>query len=143
MLKISDNEIEYYLDKLICGLFIVDIETRKIIYVNEVALKLLECEKNDVIGKLCHGFLCSYKIDECPVLDKSKELKYQEDMLIKSNQSTIDIIKTVSEISINDKRYLLESFVDNTHQKKLAKQTQILGMTDPLTGSEKYIFKSC
>ncbi|WKY47650.1 diguanylate cyclase [Eubacteriaceae bacterium ES3] len=133
-LRIPAIEIDYYLNRMVCGVFLVEEKTGKIRYINKVGLSVLGYNKLDIIGKTCHEFICPIKKHECPCLDSGDELDNVEASLLTSQGDRIDVIKSVSHITIEGEPYLLASFVDITHQKNIARQTKLKGMTDPLTG---------
>jgi len=104
------------------GIMLVDAETHKVIDINPTALKMLEATKESVVGHECHGHVCPAEKGECPITDLGKEVDNSERALITTRGEKISILKTVTQITINDRPCLLECFVDISQQKKVEEQ---------------------
>ncbi len=106
------------LENIAVGIIIIDPETRRIESINSYAADLLGREKEDIIGRVCHQFICSAQVNNCLVCDKGQTIINSESIILKSNNSQIQVLKTVKKITLGKKMKLLESFVDLTTQKK-------------------------
>jgi diguanylate cyclase (GGDEF)-like protein len=97
-------------------------------------LRLMEITKDQVIGKICHSYICPAEIGNCPITDKGQQVDNSERVLLKTGGQRIPILKTVTLIHLNNRKHLLESFLDITQLKLLQDKLEILATTDPLTG---------
>lgn len=127
------KELNAHFDDLICGIAVIEKESREIVYINKVAEELIGLSSNEVIGNRCHNFICPAEITSCPIIDLGQEVDCSEKSLLTS-QEPIPILKKVREVSIDGKLYLLESFIDISEQKKQQEVLLLQGETDPLTG---------
>jgi len=114
--------LEKIWDNIECGISVIDAETREIIDVNPVAARMFGGDKNDIIGKRCHKFLCPAEIGSCPVMDKNQTVDRSERKFITAKGEIIPIIKSVSKIQYKDRLVLLESFTDISNIKKIEEQ---------------------
>lgn len=100
------------LDNVQAGIMIIDPETHIIENVNQFAAQLYGQDSNDIIGKICHNFLCPADRGACPITDLNQDLDNSDRFLLKNDGSRIPILKTVKKVVINGKEKLLESFID-------------------------------
>ncbi len=106
------NYLERTLHAVSTGIMVVDCESRKIIDANPAVLKMLGACEEEVIGKVCHNFICPNEIGKCPVLDLGRTVDKSERVLLKSNGDICPIIKSVTKIEHNGQEMLIESFED-------------------------------
>jgi PAS domain S-box-containing protein len=97
---------------------VIDADTRKIVEVNETGLTLIGLAKEQVVGSVCHRFVCPAEKKNCPVLDLGKDIDLSEKILLTADGKQKDIIKTVVPITRHGHRYLIESFVDISARKR-------------------------
>ncbi len=114
----SLTRLEAILDSVQAGVVIIDPAKRTIVDVNPAALKMLGLPKDQVINKICHGFMCPAETDSCPILDLHQEVDGDRKVLLREDQSEMIIFKTVVPIELKGKTYLLETFVDVDKQVK-------------------------
>ena len=101
------------------GILLIDPVAHTIVEANPTALKMIEGKKEDIIGSVCHKFICPAEKGECPITDLAKTVDNAERKLIKSNGYEIDILKSVLEIDYNGRKHLLESFIDISELKHI------------------------
>jgi PAS domain S-box-containing protein len=94
------------------GIVIIDAETKRIIDINESALKFIGAQRDKVIGHICHRFICPSDEGHCPIIDYNHVLDNSERILLNLNNEEIPIIKTVAPITLKGHKYLIESFID-------------------------------
>jgi PAS domain S-box-containing protein len=120
--------LERTLGAVSTGIMVVDCETRKIVDANPAVLKMLGgVSSEEVIGKVCHNFICPNEIGKCPVLDQGRTVDKAERVLLKSNGDTCPIIKSVAKIENNGRSMLIESFEDISILKVKERETKPLG----------------
>jgi len=115
---LQSSEMKFYtmFEKNPLGTLIID-QDRRIIEANEVAVALIGRPREEILGHLCHGFLCPKSQNNCPIYDHSQTLDNQEAVILSKDHGEIPIEKTVTKISINGEIMLLEMFSDITERK--------------------------
>ncbi|MCB9015213.1 MAG: response regulator [Lentimicrobiaceae bacterium] len=118
----SLRESEFYLREILdsqeVGVTIIDSETHQVSFVNKKAASLYGAPKEDIIGKVCHGFICPTPCDKCTYHDLSGSLISTEKVLLNAKGEEIPILKSVVHSTFNSRKCLVESFVDITALKK-------------------------
>jgi PAS domain S-box-containing protein len=100
------------------GLIMVDAETRVIVDANRTALSLFGATSEDVIGRVCHTFICPAEEGKCPVMDLGQAVDMSERVLLNIKGERIPVIKSVSRVTLGGRTYLIESFTDVTERKR-------------------------
>jgi len=130
-------ENESYLKAIIAsihaGVMVIDAEKHEIVDANETAYELIGVSKENLIGKICHKYVCPAEQGKCPITDLKQVIDNSERLLIDTKGNKIPIIKTVVPITMKNRAYLLESFIDITERKRMDEQIQKLATTDGLT----------
>ena len=103
------------------GIMLINAKTRVITDINESGLKMIGRAKEDVIGKICHQFVCAAEKKSCPICDLGQTVDRAERILLKANGEGLPILKTVVPITFAGEDYLLESFQDIS-ERKLAEE---------------------
>jgi len=118
-LRGSEQRLQDILNSILAGIFIVDPETHLILDINESAARHVGLPKSEIVGKLCHQFVCPAECGKCPVTDLKQTVDQSERVLLKSDGTSIPIIKSVTEEIFQGHTCLIESFVDITQQKQV------------------------
>jgi signal transduction histidine kinase/CheY-like chemotaxis protein len=109
-------ESESYLKTLVSilpvGIIAVDPEQHRILEINPFAAQLSGRECQDVIGSVCHGFICPAEIGRCPITDLGNSVDQAERILLAAGGVNIPVLKTVSKVQRGGRSILIESFVD-------------------------------
>ena len=100
------------------GIVVIDPENHLIVDANPTAVKMIGVSKDEVLGAICHRFICSAEIGRCPITDLHEEVDNSERILITGDGKEVPILKTVAPIILKGRRHLLESFVDISRLKK-------------------------
>ena len=95
------------------GVVIIDPDDRSIVDINDQALIMIGRSKEDLVGKPCSIF-CSQASTACLVLDQGLDLEDYETTIERADGTYLIILKTVNTILSDNKRYLVESFIDIT-----------------------------
>jgi PAS domain S-box-containing protein len=114
----SEGRLKEIIESMIAGVVIIDPETHIIIDVNSVAARMIGAEKDEIIGSVCHRYICPAEIGACPLTDLEQGVDRSEKVLLTHHGEKIPIIKSVVSIHINKHPYLLESFIDITDMKR-------------------------
>ncbi len=114
----SQKKLHAIFNSVQTGIIIIEAETHKVLSINPYAASCVGAPESEITGKNCQEVLCSQKDGKCPITDLGREIDRTECSLVTSEGSKIPIIKTVLPVDLEDKRYLLESFVDISEQKR-------------------------
>jgi PAS domain S-box-containing protein len=106
------------LNNIDTAIIIIDFETKIIENANLPATKLIGASLEQIIGKKCDLILCSDCESNCPLVDYNNYIENADKFLIRPDGSYLPILKTVKKISVKGKQKLIESFIDNTQNKK-------------------------
>ncbi|MBP7091220.1 MAG: PAS domain-containing protein, partial [Syntrophorhabdaceae bacterium] len=60
------------------GIFLIDEKTHEIVEANNAALTLTGFSREEVIGNICHKFICPSEIGRCPVSDLGQTIDDSE-----------------------------------------------------------------
>ena len=124
-LKESENYIKAIYNSIHAGVVLIDEQTHKIVDVNSSAAKIIEADPKEIIGHICHKYICPAEKGKCPISDLKQEIDNTEKILLTRDGIQIPIIKTVNPIILKGRKYLLESFVDITEMKFTENQLRI------------------
>ncbi len=133
-LQESEASLKTILEEIQMGIFIVDAETHQIIDINTKALEMIEAEKEDVLGHVCHKFICAAECGKCPITDLHLAVDNAERVIVTTRGNLVPVLKTVTKIFIHGREQLVESFLDIRERKALEESLRIMGTTDYLTG---------
>ncbi|MBK6962438.1 MAG: response regulator [Bacteroidales bacterium] len=118
----SLKESEYYLREILdsqeVGVTIIDSETHEISFINKKGANLYGASKEEIIGKVCHGFICPTPCNECKLHSHQIGLVSTEKILLNHRGDEIPILKSVVHSNFNNRKCVVESFVDITALKK-------------------------
>ncbi len=126
--KLTRNEQQFraILDNIKIGITIIDIETRKIAYVNPTTAEMVGYPIEELIGQKCHVTMCPCRENNCKVLDLGLDINSAEQVLKTRSENEIPIIKTVTRILFQGRDCLLESFQDLRIQKEAMAEKELL-----------------
>ncbi len=120
----SEGYLKILLDSIHAGVLVVDPETHTIIDINSSALKMIAINKDQIIGRICHEFICPAEKGKCPITDLKQTLDLSERILINANGERIPILKSVVPLMRKGRRYLIESFIDMTARKRAEEEKE-------------------
>lgn len=127
-----DREVLHELfEKIQTGIVIIDPETHTVLDINPNALFLTGQSKEEVIGKVCHQFICPAEKGKCPITDLGQLIDNTERILIDKDGSRIPILKTATTAVVGGKDVIIESFVDiRDHKKAEDRRYALIGYID-------------
>lgn len=112
------------------GIFLIDPAEHRIVDANPVALQLVGASRDEVVGAVCHQFVCPADRGKCPVTDLGQTVDNSERTLLTATGERRAIIKTVRPVNMDGQPLLLESFLDITGRRQaeqnLAERTAYL-----------------
>ncbi|MFH1338668.1 MAG: PAS domain S-box protein [Candidatus Omnitrophota bacterium] len=128
-LRESGERLKYILDSIPVGILIIEPQKFSIVDANPPALKMIGAPKEQVIGSNCRKFICAPEAS-CPAIDLKQRIYDSESFLIKADGQKIPILKTVVPVTLKNKEYLLEVFIDIAKRKqaeeRVLKQNTVL-----------------
>ncbi|MCJ7674382.1 MAG: PAS domain S-box protein, partial [Sedimentisphaerales bacterium] len=125
-LKESEQRLSIVLNSILTGVVIVDAQTHEIVDCNPLATELIGLAREEIIGKLCHKFICPAEKRKCPISDLGQIVDKSERVLIRGDGKEMPILKTVTSTSWQGREYFVESFVDITERKQAEKALEKL-----------------
>ena len=106
------------LEKSLCGILLIEAASHKIIDVNPVAIKTIGRLKEEIVGNICHQFICPAEVGKCPISDLGLRVDNSERTIINAQKETIPILKSVAPVTIEDKDFFVECFIDLSERKR-------------------------
>ena len=117
-LRESKNYLDVMFHSTLSGTMVIDAETHIITDVNETACKAIGLDKKEIIGHVCHNFVCPADRGKCPISDQGQTVDRSERQLLTHQGEACTILKTVKPITIGGHDYYIESFIDISDRKK-------------------------
>jgi PAS domain S-box-containing protein len=115
-----------YLDKIFssvrAGIVIVDAATHRIIDINPAATLMIGAQKEEILGKVCHRYICPAEQGRCPICDLGQDVDNSERVLLTAAGKEVPLIKYVTPVELFHRACLLETFIDNTDRKEAEKK---------------------
>ena len=108
------------------GIILIDESTHEILDVNPCAAKLIGLRGEQIVGKVCHEFICPNGRGQCPISDLGKAVDSAECVLVRADGSTVPIIKNVNRVEAQGRAYLIETFMNVTKLKEAETRARTL-----------------
>ncbi len=118
-LRESEERMRVMFESVNAGIVLIDCATRTIADVNPAALRMYGGAKEELVGRSCLSLFHSGDDTVCPILDEGKALDNSKKALTLRNGEQLPILKSVNNVMVNGRPYLLESFVDLSEQAAL------------------------
>jgi len=116
-LRNSETRLRSILDSVHVGMVIIDAESHVIIDVNPAAARMIGAPKEDILGRICHEYICPAEQGKCPITDLGQRIDDSERELITADKKSVPVLKTVAPFTVKDRAYLLDSFLDISNVK--------------------------
>lgn len=120
------------------AMLIIDADTHHIVNVNHEAMDLIGASRDEIIGSLCHQFVCPALKGQCPLSDLGQQVDHSERVLITKAKERVPVIKSVYPITIHGKKYFIESFTDISEQKRQEENLTLINETLINLGSDPF-----
>ncbi|MBD3174410.1 MAG: PAS domain S-box protein, partial [Armatimonadia bacterium] len=111
------DRLERILGAVQSCVMLIDSETHNVLEVNKAACQAIGLPREEIVGRLCHQFVCPAEKGRCPITDLCQTVDNSERVLVNADGDHTPILKTVCEVEIDGRPCLVESFVDISHQK--------------------------
>ncbi len=114
------DQAQFYalLNLIPTGVVVIDAQTHRILAANNAALEMLGRAEDEIVGAVCHQYICPAEEGKCPITDLGQTVDHSERVLLDADGQPVPIIKTVSAIKWDGRDCLLESFTDITDLKR-------------------------
>jgi PAS domain S-box-containing protein len=122
--KEREQELTKILENNPAGIMLVRPDDRKIIMVNNNALKMIGATKQSIEGRVCHEHLCPAEQGNCPVLDNGRSIDLSERTLLTA-AGELPILKSVTRVKYEGKEHLMETFFDLSDRKKMEQDLEM------------------
>jgi diguanylate cyclase (GGDEF)-like protein/PAS domain S-box-containing protein len=117
-LREAEARLQTIFDSVQAGIVLIDQATRRVVDVNASALRMLGGAREALVGQPCQPRLCPTGLAECPSKDCGQRVDRSECLLRRLDGESVPVLKTVTEITLDGRPHLLESFVDITERKQ-------------------------
>ena len=124
----ADRRLTAILDALLLGAVIIDPRKHRIVYANAEAAALIGRPLEDMVGHVCHHFICPVAAGQCPITDLRQEIDHSERCVLNREGQKIPILKTVKKIAFAGRGHLLETFMDISAVKEKERLQGVLEM---------------
>ncbi len=121
-LRGNEEKIKSIFNTVQTGIVLIDCGTHEIVEANDAAAAMIGAERSQIIGNVCHKFICPAEAGKCPVTDLRQSVDNSERTLVRMDGTVLPVLKTVTLLDLGGRPFCLESFVDITQQKKLQEQ---------------------
>ncbi|WP_135613245.1 histidine kinase dimerization/phosphoacceptor domain -containing protein [Methanococcoides sp. AM1] len=118
VLQENENKLKTVLASIQTGVVIIDAETHTIIDANLFAVQIIGAPKEEIVGKVCHEFICTAEERKCPISDLKMNIDKSERVLLNVRGEEIPVLKTVASVNLDGRLHFIESFIDITEHKK-------------------------
>jgi PAS domain S-box-containing protein len=118
----SEARLQTILDSVRAGILVIDAETHVLVDANPAALQMIGVTKEQVVGRVCHQYVCLAEKGRCPITDLGQRVDNAERVLLKADGQRVPVFKSVTPIILNGRPHLLEHFVDITERKQSERQ---------------------
>ena len=117
-LHTSEQSLKAILEAVHTGIMIIDPDSHRILDVNPAFVQKLGEPKEQIIGRVCHQYVCPAEVGKCPITDLGQKVDNNERILITATGNRIPVLKTASTITLKGHECLLESIVDISDVKE-------------------------
>ncbi len=123
-IALSEKTQRTLIHNLSAAVVIIDSTSRKIETVNPTAAAYLRVSEEEMVGQICHSYLCPFSKEECPVITGKQDVFNQEGIMLRKDGSLMHVIRSIKTLNIKGREKLLHTFVDITELKKTEEALQ-------------------
>jgi PAS domain S-box-containing protein len=137
--KESEERLRTIVGSIQVGIVTMDAKTHTILDVNPKAIEMIGAAKDEIVGNVCHRFICPAQAGSCPVTDLGQAADLSERVLLNKKGERISILKSVKPVTLAGKEVLIETFFDIT-DRKLSEQAlqQVIRKLTLLSGITRH-----
>jgi PAS domain S-box-containing protein len=86
------------IENILSGVILIDGETHLITDVNPVAEEMIGLPRAQIVGKICHEFVCPAEKGNCPISDLGETVNRSERVLIDKEGTKIGSVENLLRI---------------------------------------------
>jgi PAS domain S-box-containing protein len=116
-LQEGEERLETIVNSVQTAIVVIDDETHVIVDANPVAVEMIGMPKEQIVGHVCHQFICPAEQGKCPITDLGQKVDRSERVLLNASGERVPILKSVVPTMLGGRRHLLESFFNITERK--------------------------
>ncbi len=116
-LRENQERLQRMVDAIRAGVVLIDAESRVIVEANPAALSIIGATREQVLGHVCHNYICPTQAGACPIIDLGQQVDNEERVVRRNDGQTVPILKTVVPMMLDNRMHLLESFIDISERK--------------------------
>ncbi|HHN93235.1 MAG TPA: PAS domain-containing protein, partial [Anaerolineae bacterium] len=90
------DQAQFYalLNLIPTGVVVIDAQTHRILAANNAALEMLGRAEDEIVGAVCHRYICPAEEGKCPITDLGQTVDHSERVLLDADGQPVPIIKT-------------------------------------------------
>ncbi len=115
----SKRELQTILNAVETGILAVKPENGEIFHSNSLAAELINDKAENIIGSQILNFFEKPYKDKKFDFKKTPIVKNRESSLIKSDKSSIPVLRSTAAVTFGDQKIIIESFIDISGRKKI------------------------
>ncbi|WP_319522645.1 PAS domain S-box protein [uncultured Desulfosarcina sp.] len=123
-LRQAKEHNETILKSIQSGLIVIDAKTHTILDINPAAADMIGAKPEEILGSVCHRFLCPEAQGNCPLTEMGEMVNNTEALLLRTDGSQTEILKSVSRAILNERECFIESFIDISDRKRAEEAVQ-------------------
>ncbi|OGV76056.1 MAG: hypothetical protein A3K19_02400 [Lentisphaerae bacterium RIFOXYB12_FULL_65_16] len=117
-LEASEIGLRTLIESIPVGVVLIDAETHVITEANPWASTLIGAPRQDIVGRVCHAYICPAESGKCPITDLGQTVDHSERVLLTASGERRSVLKSAVPVMMGGRRYLVESYVDITERKR-------------------------
>ena len=108
----SEKKFRGIWEHIQAGIILVDGKTHTIISANPEAQRLTGFTEEEMIGHLCHRFICPAEEGRCPISDLRQTIDRTVRVILTKDGREVPVLKTVTEVTIAGNPCYIETFIE-------------------------------
>ncbi len=117
-LRESDQVQRTLMESMPVAMVIIDEQSKIIEHVNPAAEAVLQLSAHQVVGHICHRFICPAETNNCPITDLKQVVDSSDRVVLRMGNVPVPVMKTVRRVMIKGKSKMLECFIDISIRKQ-------------------------
>lgn len=101
------------------GIIVVDSQSHTIIDANPAAVRMIGTPREEIVGRVCHRFVCPAEVGNCPMTDLGMTVDSSDRELLNAKGETVPIVKSVVPMELDGRECLIENFIDISERKRM------------------------
>ncbi len=107
----SERKFRTIWEHIQAAVIVIDARTHEIISVNPEGERMTGYTEKEMIGHVCHRFICPREEGKCPITDLGMRIDHSERIILNRNGEPVQVLKTVTAATLDGREVLIENFV--------------------------------